>query len=300
MKKPSLIRQILTGIVLGLLITPAQPIQAQWTVYDPANHATQIERMIQDGVRWIETIDKYRKDIEHYTQMFDKAVEQVTKLRGIMSIVDEQLAKQKNLIRLTSDVGQIIRGSIRLKKQLEAMVTYRIRALRQIDDRLRRGIFNPEADMRDFEEYLTYSIGRNSQETVAKMERLAKADTQLGEWYVRQQQVQVELATANQQLSDAEQQLDAEKAKSAPEQAAIQHLNDVILQISNRISELEQELAELKEKIAARVAQYGLYIEDLEKFGFQVIAVKDTWTSLNETHDQIARTIDELISGGVR
>lgn len=300
MKKPTLVRQLVTGIVLGLLVMPAQPAQAQWTVYDPANHQTQIQRMIQDATRWIETIDKYRKDIEHYTQMFDKAVEQVTKLRNIVGIVDETLARQKALIRVTSDVGQVIRGTIRLKKQLEMMVTYRIRALKQIDDRLRRGIFNPEADMRDFEEYLTYSIGRNSQETVAKMERLAKADTQLGEWYVRQQQVQVEIATANKQLDEAEQQLAAEKAKPQPDQANVQSLNDTILQTSERISDLEQELTELKEKIAARVAQYGLYIEDLEKFGFQVIAVKDTWTSLYETHDRIAQTIDELVSGEVR
>jgi len=166
--------------------------------------------------------------------------------------------------------------------------------------KLRRGIFNPEADMRDFEEYLTYSIGRNSQNTVAKMERLAKADTQLGEWYVRQQQLQVELASASKALEEAEQQLATEKEKPQPAQANIQHLNDVILQTSNRISDLKQELAELKEKIAERVAQYGLYIEDLEKFGFQIIAVKDTWTSLYETHDRIAQTIDELISGDVR
>lgn len=299
MRRSLFIRQMTIGMLLGLLLMPAQPVQAQWTVYDPANHATQIQRMIQDAARWLQTIDKYRQDIEHYSQMFDKAVEQVTKLRNILGIVDEQLAKQKSLIRVTSDVGQIIRGSIRLKKQLEAMVTYRIRALRQIDDRLRRGIFNPEADMRDFEEYLTYSIGRNSQDTVAKMERLAKADTQLGEWYVRKQKAEADLADANNTLTEAEAMLEAERAKPQSDQANIQHLNDVIVQTSKRISDLEQELAELKEKIAARVAQYGLYIEDLEKFGFQVIAVKDTWTSLNETHDQIAGTIDELISGDV-
>ena len=300
MKTPSLIRQLITGIVLSLLLIPAQPAQAQWTVYDPANHQTQIQRMIQDAARWLETVDKYRKDIEHYTQMFDKAVEQVTKLRNILNVVDEQLAKQKNLIRLTSDVGRIIRGSIRLKKQLEAMVTYRIRALKQIDDRLKRGIFNPEADIRDFEEYLTYSIGRQSQDTVAKMERLAKADTQLGEWYVRQQKIEADLADAYTTLNEAEEMLESERAKPQPDQANIQHLNDLILQTSSRIPNLEQELAELKEKIAERVAQYGLYIEDLEKFGFQIIAVNDAWTSLHQTHDNIARTIDELVSGGVR
>ena len=182
MERSTFANQIVLGLVLGLLIIPPQPAQAQWTVYDPINNATQIERMIQDAARWLETVDKYRKDIEHYARMYEKAVEQLTTLKGVLKTVDEQLAKQKDLIRFVNDVGQIVRGSFQLYEQLERLVLYRIRALKNIDDRIRNGIFDEEADKRDFENYLRYTIGRSSRDSLARMTRLAQIDSQLAFW----------------------------------------------------------------------------------------------------------------------
>jgi Na+/serine symporter len=45
MRKLSLIKQLLIGLLLGIIITPAQPAQAQWTVFDPTSYAAQIEEM---------------------------------------------------------------------------------------------------------------------------------------------------------------------------------------------------------------------------------------------------------------
>jgi len=44
--------------------------------------------------------------------------------------------------------------------------------------RLRNGIFDPEADKRDFEEYLRYGIGRTAQDTESELERLKRMDNQ--------------------------------------------------------------------------------------------------------------------------
>ena len=142
---------IMLGLLLGLLIIPPQPVQAQWTVYDPAQFSLQLKKKIAEAARWIETVDKYRKDIEHYTKIFDKAVEQVTNLKGILGIVDEQLAKQKSLIFFVNDVGKLIRQSFALHEQLENMVLLRIRVLKNIDDRIRNGILDMDQDQRDFE-----------------------------------------------------------------------------------------------------------------------------------------------------
>ena len=44
--------------------------------------------------------------------------------------------------------------------------------------RLRNGILDPEADRRDFEEYLRYGIGRTARDTESELERLKKIDNQ--------------------------------------------------------------------------------------------------------------------------
>ncbi|MGH9930121.1 MAG: hypothetical protein ACREA9_12990, partial [Pyrinomonadaceae bacterium] len=155
--RSKLARQMLIGILLGLLVMPPQVAQAQWTVYDPAQYTLQLEKKIEEANRWLKTISQY-------AQMYEKAVQQVTTLGGILKTTEDLVAKNKNMIATMSNIGQTVRGTFYLKNQLEALVLTRIRAIKAINDRLRNGIFDPEADLRDFEEYLRDSIGRSSQD----------------------------------------------------------------------------------------------------------------------------------------
>jgi len=63
MQKPSLIKQLLLGLLLGIFIVPAQPAQAQWTVFDPTSYAAQIEEMAREVDRWMSTIQHYTAKI---------------------------------------------------------------------------------------------------------------------------------------------------------------------------------------------------------------------------------------------
>jgi uncharacterized UPF0160 family protein len=162
MRKLSLIKQLLIGLLLGIIMTPAQPAQAQWTVFDPTSYAAQIEEMAREMDRWMQTV-------QHYTAMYDKAVKQVTSLGGILTIVDQQLARNKSLISSVAQIGQTVRHIYLLRRQIENMVACRIRAIQQLDSRLKAGIFNPQQDLQDLEEYLSNSIGRSSQNTLANL-----------------------------------------------------------------------------------------------------------------------------------
>src|SRR5262245_52159529 len=111
--------------------------------------------------------------------MFDNAVKQYTTLKGVLEKTEDLVAKQRNAITTMSNIGRTVRGVYQLKDQLEAIVISRMGALKNINERLRNGIFNPEADLQDFEEYLRNSIGRSSQDTVANLQRLMRMDNQL-------------------------------------------------------------------------------------------------------------------------
>jgi len=288
---------VMTGIVLGCLLIAPLPAQAQWTVYDPVNHATQIERMIQDAARWLETIDKYRKDIEHYAKMYDKAVEQLTTMKGVLKTVDEQLARHKALAAMIGDVGKIVKDSFKLYGQLEAMVLHRLAALKRIDDRLRNGIFDLEQDKRDFEQYIKYTMGRSARDSLATRARLAAADRQLGLWLDEQTRIALEIAELHQQLKILDGLLTIELAKSASSKNEVAHINDQIAQLQARLDALVQVRAELTEKITERLAKHGARIQDMENFARQVVATNDAWRSLTRTRDRIAATLDQLVSG---
>ena len=281
-------RYAIVGLLLAILIVPATPVQAQWTVWDPTNYSLQLAKKIEEANRWLETV-------RHYTTMVDKTVQQLTTMQGVLRSVDEQLARNVRLVRFVSNVGQIVRGSYQLKRQLEGMIRYRIAMLKGIDDRLRNGIFDPEQDLRDLENYLKFTIGRSADQTVARLDKLARNDSQLESWCVRRTQVQKDLAVARETLKEAERQLEIEKSKADVDQSNVEHLNDVILEQQQLIAELEKEHTELQDKITERAAKYGLRLQDMENFAFSIMATTDGWLSLQQTKDQIERTLTDLI-----
>src|SRR5262249_44049748 len=135
-RRPSLPRQILIGLLLGVLIMPPRAAQAQWTVFDPAQYTLQVTKRVEEATRWI----------QHYTNL----VQQLTTLGGVLNAAEDLVAKQKNAITTMANIGRTVRASYQLKDQLEAIVISRMRALKSIESRLRNGIFDPEADFRDF------------------------------------------------------------------------------------------------------------------------------------------------------
>ena len=288
---------ITTGVVLGVLLLSAMPVQAQWTVYDPANHKSQIEEAIAEAARWVKTVEKYSKDLEHYAQMYEKAVEQLTTMKGVLKTVDDQLAKHKAMIGLVNDVGTIIRGAFTLRDQLERLVLHRIQALKNIDSRLRNGIFDPAADARDFEQYLRYTIGRSARDTLARRERLVKADAQLTYLMDEKTKVEAEIAELYAQLKAAEKMLAAEMATPPAQRRDITALTLTINHLSARLAELQAKHAELMEKITKRIEQHGLRIAEMENFGRQVVAVNDAWSEFQKVKTDIARTLDNLVMG---
>jgi hypothetical protein len=281
-------RYATVGLLLAILIVPARPVQAQWTVWDPTNYSLQLAKKIEEANRWLETV-------RHYATMVDKTIQQLTTMQGILRNVDEQLARNVRLVRFISNVGQIVRGSYQLKRQLESMIRYRIAMLKGIDDRLRNGIFDPEQDLRDLENYLKFTIGRSADQTVARLDKLARNDSQLESWCVRRTQVQKDLAIARELLKKAEQQLEIEKSKTDVDQSNLAHLNEVILQQQQLIAELEKEHSQLQDKITERAAKYGLRLQDMENFAFSIMAATDGWLSLQQTKDQIERTLTDVI-----
>src|SRR5579884_3882079 len=170
MKRTSLFRNFIIGILLGLILAPPQA-QA-FPVFDIAAYGQRVKSELN-------RLEEWAKTIQHYQAMFDKAVQQWTTMKGILQTVDQTLAKYKELSLIANDVGQIVRGSFLLKRQYEALIRYNIKALEQIDQRLKNGIFNPEADLRDFENYLQFSLGRSSQDAIAVRVQAARKDSQL-------------------------------------------------------------------------------------------------------------------------
>lgn len=282
MSRKSLLHQFALGLLIVILGMPPLTVQAQWTVFDPAQYELQVQKKLDEALRWVQTVN-------HYT-------EQLTRLKGILDLTDDLVAKQRNAITTMSNIGRTVRASYQLKRQLEALVTTRLQAIKSINDRLRNGIFDPEQDMRDLDDYLQDSIGRKSQDTIANRERLARMDNQL-------ERLQLDLKTANMGLAEAEGKqktaianLDLEEQKLESERCAlcIASVKQEIADYDLLIAHYTKEITRLEAEILERVKKYNIEMEERVKFGQQVQSMNQAWTDFNNTLDEVQRQLNQM------
>jgi P-type conjugative transfer protein TrbJ len=285
MKHKSLFHRILIGLLLGLLLSPATA-NAQFTVFDPTNYAAKIEEMARHVNEWMTTI-------QHYTDMYDKAVKQVTSLGGILTTVDQQLARNKNLVSSVAQIGKAVRDIYQLKRQIESMVQVRIRAVKSLESRLRSGIFNPQQDLDDLEDYLRDSIGRTSQDTVANRVRIANADNEFERMVYERELAYGRLAEAESALQQFEKMQDAELAKPEAERYNLGVLQTQIATTKVQIEEIKKLIADYNAKIEAKMNQYGIRLAIRTDLGALIHNTTKAWEATVPIRKDILKAIDD-------
>lgn len=283
-------KQILLGLLIGIALVPAT-VQAQWTVFDPAQYSLQIERQIEEANRWLERVKQYSEEI-------NKLAEQLSTMKGVLGQAEKLVLHNDNLTRTMAQIGQTVRDVFALKRAIETMVISRLNMIKSMKTRLMSGIFDPEADLRDFEDYLRNSIGRQEQDKIATMNRIAMFDATLARLYHDLQTAQARQAGAAQEMKQAKDKLDAALAKPQAEQCA-HCISDLKLEIAScekMIADLDTQITNLSTQIEDRVKRYNLTMEERVRIANQVRATDEAWSNLNLVKDSIFTAIQQ---GGV-
>jgi chromosome segregation ATPase len=288
MKK--LCKQLLLGILVGVILSPSTA-QAQFTVFDPAQYSLQIERQIEEANRWLERV-------KHYSDEINKLAEQLSTMKGVLGQAEKLVLHNDNLTRTMAQIGQTVRDVFALKRAIETMVISRLNMIKSMKTRLMSGIFDPQADLRDFEDYLRNSIGRQEQDKIATMNRIAMFDATLARLYHDLQTAQARQAGAAAQMKQAKDKLDAELAKPQTEQCA-HCMSDLKLEIAScekMIADLDTQITNLSTQIEDRVKLYNLTMEERVRIANRVRATDEAWDKLNIVKDDIFEAIQR---GGV-
>jgi chromosome segregation ATPase len=283
----NVLRNMMLGLLIGVILTPSNT-QAQWTVFDPAQYTLQIERQIEEANRWLERVKQYSEEI-------NKLAEQLSTMKGVLGQAEKLVLHNDNLTRTMARLGQTVRDVFALKRAIETMVISRLSMIKSIKTRLMSGIFDPEADLRDFEDYLRNSIGRTSQNKIATLNRIAMFDATLARLYHDLQTAQARQAGAATQMKKAKDKLDAELAKPQAEQCAT-CISDLKLEISScekMIVDLDAQITNLSTQIEERVKLYNLTLEERVRIANRVRATDEAWSNLNIVKDNVFQAIED-------
>jgi len=289
-KKQFLLSIVLSSILIGL---DAKPVSAQWTVFDPSQYALQVAKKIEEASRWIETINHYVQMYEKAVQQYEKMVESVTNLRGILDKVDEQVMRHKQLISTYSTLGRLIRNTFELKKRIETTITSQIHSIVNIARRLKNGIFDMDANKRDLDDFLRFSIGRSADAEMANLERLAKLDSELERMLFDRENLALDLAKLYEERERIADETRAIQANLPANQDGVQSLIDQMLAVNLRITTVEGQLRELEAKIQAKFVAYGLKIERMTEFGNEIRKSSEMMTAITRASDDFMRELDK-------
>src|SRR5262245_59936001 len=286
----TIIKHVLLGMLIGILLTPSTA-QAQFTVFDPAQYSLQIERQIEEANRWLERVRQYSEEI-------NKLAEQLSTMKGVLGQAEKLVLHNDNLTRTMATIGQTVRDVFALKRAIETMVISRLNMIKSIKTRLMNGIFDPDADLRDFEDYLRNSIGRQEQDKIATMSRIVMFDATLARLYHDLQTAQARQAGAAAQMKQAKDKLDAELAKASIDQCphCISDLKVEIASCEKMIADLDTQITNLSTQIEDRVKLYNLTMEERVRIASRVKATDEAWDKLNIVKDGI---FDAIQRGGV-
>jgi chromosome segregation ATPase len=287
--KQFLLTIVLFSILLGFEVKPAQ---AQWTVFDPSQYALQLSKKIEEAARWMETINHYISMYENAVKQYEKMVESVANLRGILDKVDEQVMRHKQLITTYSQLGKLIRGIYELKRRVENSITSQIQSVVNISRRYRSGIFDMEQNKRDLDDFLRHSIGRRADAEIANLERLAKLDAELERMLYDREMLLLDLAKLHE-----EQEKIAERIRSSNEildannegaQSWISQMQSLDL----RIKTVEGQLRELEAKIQEKFVKYGIKMERMTEFGKEIRKSNEMMTTITQASDEFISELE--------
>lgn len=280
---------IVCGIVLAELFATAPKAQAQFgfgIVHDPIAYSLQVEKRIEELNRWIETVS-------HYARIYENAVNQLSTLRGVLKNAEELLGFDKKMLSTISSIGKSIRTSFRIKNQIETLVVGRARALKEIDQRLRNGLFDPDADRRDLEDYLRASIGKTSQDALANIERLQRMDNKIARANYDMQKLQANRAESEEHMKAMQERVQALRdcEDCTEKDREIQALALQIFQAEQQVEQTNMEMARLRQEITERTEAIAEREEARLRFGTQVNTLKDGWKKLVDAKKHAAERI---------
>jgi len=294
-QKLSFPKQILMSLVLTsmFLSFEVKPVQAQWTVFDPSQYALQLSKKIEEATRWMETVNQYITMYENAVKQYEKMVESVSNLRGILDKVDEQITRHKQLITTYASLGKLIRGTFELKRRIENTITSQIQSIVNISRRLRNGIFDMDQNKRDLDDFLRHSIGRRADAELRNLERLAKLDSELERMLYDREMILLDLAKLYEEREKIAEKIRAIDTSNPANQDGVQSLIDQMLAINLRITTVEGQLRELEAKIQEKFVKYGLKIEQMTDFGEEIRQTNEMMIGITQASKEFMTELEK-------
>ena len=129
----------------------------------------------QVAKRWLEQVQQYTNEIFQMTRQF-------TSMKGVLGVAMQGIGLDSNVMQSMKDWAVAVYAIINVQRQFESLWESRITLFRNWYGRSKAGIYNPDQDWLDMQQFFLDSLGRRGYEYALEQERLKEADKEFGLW----------------------------------------------------------------------------------------------------------------------
>jgi tetratricopeptide (TPR) repeat protein len=159
---------------------------------------------------------------------------------------------------------------------------------------MKQGIFDPQQNMRDLEDYMRNSIGKASQQKIEYHELLLEQDAEFSEAVYQREVAYGRLARAEEAQKALEEALTAETSKPPGEQQGVESLLQQLSDCKQYIATLTQQIADYTKIIDDKMKKFGVRIDAHARFGQAVVRETEAWREMTRLNEQTLSSLDAL------
>ena len=165
-------------------------------------------------VEFAKTAARWAETVQQYTQQIFQMARQFTSLKGILGLTMQKLGLDSQILQQFKEWATALYAVIALKNQYEALWTSRVTLFKNWWTRAKNGIFNPQQDWLDLQEYFLNGLGRRGYEYQLDIERMRQLDQEFQIWKQQLEKLRQHEAMLQKQITETEQNLFQQTTKA--------------------------------------------------------------------------------------
>lgn len=246
------------------------------------------------------TMKEWGENFQHMQNIIDRAQKTINQIQRTNSLLDVLRLVEVESNENVAEALKLFDQIWKLQKSVRTLIQSSVAAIRSTENRLRNGIFNKDAALRDIEAYIRETLGRSSQNILLNQEDMSSMDTDLKRLIEREIDLEFTISALEKEIADLEASLDKlrKDMAAAPENAKATFKERIAITVK-RVDELKtrlqfarKDLEEVRLFIWKRAQELQITVEKAHELARNYIDLTETYREFENARNEVAEELD--------
>ncbi len=248
-----------------------------------------------------QTMKQWSENFQHMQNIIDRAQKTINQIQRTNSLLDVLRLVDVQSNEKVAEALKLFDQIWKLQKSVRTLIQSSVAAIRSTEDRLRNGIFNKDAALRDIEAYIRETLGRSSQNVLLNREDMVSMDTDLNRLIEREIELEFTISALEKEIAELDASLDKlqKDMAAAPENAKATFKERIAMtvkrmdELKTRLQLARKDLEEVRLFIWKRAQELQITVEKAHELARNYIDLTQTYRDFENARNEVAEELDQ-------